>query len=182
MAYTPITPDYIRLTHFEMLERVWTQHPSANIAMIHNGSEPPYSGYCVFADRGMTEPLGPLADDPRTAVQLVWQAMNWKARQVIKGWPRGRSSSGIWMDEHLMQFYPLKRVSAESFIEQMEDMIYHQQQQAMVDNFRRSEFLFRPKPPFEQCEWCRDYVSWTNANGLCLECSRDPDRLNRMTP
>lgn len=51
-----------------------------------------------------------------------------KARDIIRGWPRGRSTSG----------YPLR--DAGMFMTRsrktIEDEIYHENQQSMVDNYR----------------------------------------------
>lgn len=75
--------------------------------------------------------------------------MKLKARDIIPGWPRGRStitcySNDLWKYSRWNDYWFLiKRISADSLVDLKQDYNYHQKQQEMVNRFltRKNRWL-----------------------------------------
>lgn len=76
--------------------------------------------------------------------------MKLKARDIIAGWPRGRSTLAAidWREQEIFRMHWPPQKAFEYF----GDRVYHQGQQLMLDNYFE-QWRQPPPDPFERMTW-----------------------------
>jgi hypothetical protein len=91
--------------------------------------------------------------------------MKIKARDIIPGWPKGRSTTASF-DNHCWEYFdvwPKSCLHTDGMKEQMQlERLYHQMQQAMVNEYFAAYRLPPTKESIQLLEFCRLYAKVYN--------------------